>query len=131
MVLYMLAAWKYFLIILMSMATILQLSLKWDNILYHDHRHTDSVYAPNYELYSNSSSGAYDKAPKGTERKYLYASVYRIVPDFLKNKMKILNATTGSDIWDFKFLNVVILIIKKLKFKHKYCINMFWRYLWQ
>lgn len=115
----------------MSMATILQLSLKWDNILYHDHRHTDSVYAPNYELYSNSSSGAYDKAPKGTERKYLYASVYRIVPDFLKNKMKILNATTGSDIWDFKFLNVVILIIKKLKFKHKYCINMFWRYLWQ
>ncbi|MDE7316088.1 MAG: sulfatase-like hydrolase/transferase [Mucispirillum sp.] len=91
----------------------------WDNILYHEHRHTDSVYAPNYELYSNSSSGAYDKAPKGTERKYLYASVYRIVPDFLKNKMKILNATTGSDImkilnattgsdiWDFKFLNMV------------------------
>lgn len=79
----------------------------YDNIVYFRGMNGPIIYAPQIELYSNKTTGVYNKAPKYMGNKYIQASIYRFVPYVLRNNVKTLLATSDKDGWDFKFLQMI------------------------
>ena len=71
----------------------------WDNIIYP----SNTIYAPNIELYSNVSDGSNDMRQLNSLEDITY---YKIVPLMFKNLIRGLQQYS-KDNWDFTFLNIL------------------------
>ena len=79
----------------------------YDNIIYVTGHNDPLYYAPQIEYYSNKIKGDYNNDKNKISKKYVHAAIYRTSPLFLRNKAKLLLATSDKEGWDFKFIKML------------------------